>query len=151
MQLSKLFAILLSVTIGAACTSEPEKATKAAKAALEKSLRDPSSAQYRDVQTYSEGVVCGEYNAKNSYGGYVGFKQFTYSKGAIDTAEKDSSWLCSNSPEKYSQAADRKRKADFNINAEECARAKAAAVGKAAPPGGMTKEQLRAKVACDEQ
>ena len=43
------------------------------------SMKDPSSAQFEDVQAvaYQDGkVVCGSVNAKNSYGGYVGFTPF---------------------------------------------------------------------------
>lgn len=50
-----------------------------AKKAIADSLKDPSSAQFRNVRIvkYGDGsVVCGEVNGKNSYGGYVGFKTF---------------------------------------------------------------------------
>jgi hypothetical protein len=49
-----------------------------AKKAVEVQLKDPSSVQWRDVEEYSEGVVCGEFNAKNSMGGYTGFKRFIF-------------------------------------------------------------------------
>ena len=43
------------------------------------SLKDPASAQYEDV-TYRKrrglNVLCGRVNAKNSFGGYTGFRQF---------------------------------------------------------------------------
>lgn len=42
-------------------------------------LKDPNSAQFRDVrivQTPAGRVVCGSINAKNTYGGYVGFTPF---------------------------------------------------------------------------
>ncbi len=43
-------------------------------------LKDPSSAQFRDLYTISRGmgddIICGEINAKNSYGAYVGFRKF---------------------------------------------------------------------------
>jgi hypothetical protein len=42
-------------------------------------LKDPASAQFRNVRVvdHAKGkVVCGEVNAKNSYGGYVGFTLF---------------------------------------------------------------------------
>ena len=45
-------------------------------------LKDPGSAQFRNVRLvqHPKGkVVCGEMNAKNSYGGYVGFKVFAAS------------------------------------------------------------------------
>ena len=47
---------------------------------IQRQLKDPESAQFRDVKvvinTLNEKAVCGEVNAKNSYGGYTGFKPF---------------------------------------------------------------------------
>ena len=40
------------------------------------SLKDPASVQFRGVKAYKSGAVCGEYNAKNGFGGYVGFARF---------------------------------------------------------------------------
>ena len=42
-------------------------------------MKDPSSVQFRRVEIKmfkGNRIVCGELNAKNSYGGYVGFKKF---------------------------------------------------------------------------
>jgi len=39
-------------------------------------LKDPASAQTRNERITKVGVLCGEVNAKNSMGGYVGFKKF---------------------------------------------------------------------------
>lgn len=41
-------------------------------------LRDPLSAQYRNIRPAPkhQNMVCGEMNAKNAYGGYVGFVPF---------------------------------------------------------------------------
>lgn len=40
-------------------------------------LKDPGSAEFRNVRPTADGLyLCGEVNAKNSYGGYVGFKKF---------------------------------------------------------------------------
>lgn len=50
-----------------------------AKNAIRERLRDPDSAQFRNVRFYSGGgtaVACGEVNAKNGFGGYTGYKQF---------------------------------------------------------------------------
>ncbi|MBB4287409.1 hypothetical protein [Roseospira goensis] len=50
-----------------------------AKEALVKKLRDPESVQWRNIRIvdYAEGrLVCGEYNARNAFGGYVGFQPF---------------------------------------------------------------------------
>lgn len=49
------------------------------KSAVANMLKDPGSAQFRNVRLvpYGQGsVICGEVNGKNSYGGYVGFKAF---------------------------------------------------------------------------
>jgi hypothetical protein len=40
------------------------------------SLKDPNSAEFKDVRWVAGKALCGQVNAKNSYGGYVGFKFF---------------------------------------------------------------------------
>lgn len=65
-------------------------AIASAKKAVARSLKDPGSAQFRNVRVvpYGEGsVICGEVNGKNSYGGYVGFKSFV---SGINFAEIES-------------------------------------------------------------
>jgi hypothetical protein len=50
---------------------------KASKSVIEKILKDPASVQWRNEKLASNGqTLCGEVNAKNSMGGYVGFKHF---------------------------------------------------------------------------
>ncbi|WP_252108847.1 MULTISPECIES: hypothetical protein [unclassified Halomonas] len=57
--------------------------------AVSRDLKDPSSAQFRDifgVQQLRGGdrvTVCGSVNAKNAYGGYVGYKPFSYTDGSV--------------------------------------------------------------------
>ena len=41
-------------------------------------LVDPESAQFSELRLTRDGSVCGLINAKNSFGGYVGFKPFYY-------------------------------------------------------------------------
>ncbi len=56
-----------------------EKTIAAAQVAAKKDLKDPDSARFQNLRIaeYDGGnVVCGEINAKNSYGGYVGYKRF---------------------------------------------------------------------------
>jgi hypothetical protein len=65
-------SILLALS---GCDVGPEGEARKAVAA---SLTDPSSVQFQNVTSYSENVVCGEFNAKNRMGGYVGFKPFVY-------------------------------------------------------------------------
>lgn len=53
-----------------------------AMASITKKLKDPGSAQFRNVEMrLFEGkpIICGEVNAKNSYGGYTGFTRFVAS------------------------------------------------------------------------
>lgn len=74
--------ILLSMTLTMlpatpSAASHDAREIANAKAAIEDTLKDPASVIYRDVRYYeSSRNVCGEYNAKNGYGGYVGFKLF---------------------------------------------------------------------------
>jgi hypothetical protein len=52
--------------------------------AIVEKLKDPDSAKFRnirlvdgrDAKTPGEGIYCGEVNAKNEFGGYVGFMPF---------------------------------------------------------------------------
>lgn len=49
-------------------------------------LKDPQSAQFRNVRPSTDGLyLCGEVNSKNSYGGYPGFRKF-YSLWQMNTA-----------------------------------------------------------------
>ena len=57
----------------------PQQIVEKGKKTIADILKDPESAQFRKVRLvqYLDGaVVCGEINAKNSYGGYVGFSDF---------------------------------------------------------------------------
>ena len=61
--------------------------------AIARDLKDPFSVRYRDVflsKSPRGDIICGELNAKNSYGAYSGFKRF-YSNGttkSLDDSEK---------------------------------------------------------------
>lgn len=65
-------------------TSKPVQISASDKAivseGISRSMRDPSSAQFRDWQAYllSNGhrAVCVQVNGKNGFGGYVGFTQY---------------------------------------------------------------------------
>lgn len=49
------------------------------KDAVRAKLKDPDSADFRDVNFYAGGgtpVACGEVNAKNGFGGYTGYEPF---------------------------------------------------------------------------
>ena len=53
-----------------------------AKAAVAASLRDPASAEFRNIKTGTS-ATCGEVNGKNAFGSYVGFKPFVYADGIV--------------------------------------------------------------------
>ncbi|NBX02899.1 MAG: hypothetical protein EBR02_02295 [Alphaproteobacteria bacterium] len=57
-----------------------EEAIKA-KESVKLALKDPESAQFRNLKLDIFGDVCGEVNARNSFGGYTGFKVFQIIKG----------------------------------------------------------------------
>ena len=61
------------------------------------SLKDPESARFRRVFVSPHGrAVCGEINAKNSMGGYVGFRRFIVIKGRIGIEEDNTAFVESN-------------------------------------------------------
>lgn len=75
------FGLLLTAYFPATAAPPPKLDEKLLRAAFEKTLKDSESARFRNIQ-YQETEVpggwtmCGEFNAKNSYGGYVGFQPF---------------------------------------------------------------------------
>jgi len=78
-----LVLLALAVPTTAFSATPPSKASKdfdAAKVLVVKSfvanrLKDPDAAKFRGVKVKWD-TVCGEVNAKNSYGGYVGYRRF---------------------------------------------------------------------------
>ena len=72
-------AILLALT--ATTSFANQNAINTIKSTIKSTLKDPDSAIFKDVKivTNSKGEksICGSYNAKNSYGGYVGYKGFS--------------------------------------------------------------------------
>lgn len=57
------------------CSPNQSSALQSAQARVKSELKDPESAQFQNLEEYGS-IVCGEVNAKNSYGGYSGFKPF---------------------------------------------------------------------------
>lgn len=82
-------ALAILCTLGA-CVAATDVPTQSAtppgalvtqtQAQITAQLRDPLSAQWRGIRGYTtafgDQIICGEINAKNAFGGYVGFKQF---------------------------------------------------------------------------
>jgi hypothetical protein len=76
--------VVFALTTEATALAATKDATKEIRSRFSYILKDPASLQLQ-VVTSKPGVICGRYNAKNSYGGYVGFKNFTYQSGTLYT------------------------------------------------------------------
>lgn len=59
-----------------------------AREAVKNNLKDPESAQFRN-ETIIGTSACGEVNAKNSYGGYVGFKRYLFASNGAAAIDGD--------------------------------------------------------------
>lgn len=70
-----LLAPVLSA-VAAPNRAGPNAVKKEALAALADKLTDPDSARFKGAFVDKSGAVCGEFNAKNKVGGYVGFRRF---------------------------------------------------------------------------
>lgn len=81
-----MLLVLLCVSLSSAAPADngAQAAIEKGQAAITRQLTDPESAQFRSVTASQRGdkwIVCGEVNAKNQFGGYVGFKRFYVSDG----------------------------------------------------------------------
>ncbi|WP_368083170.1 hypothetical protein [Klebsiella michiganensis] len=82
--MKKLVVLALSILILAGCKPSDEKAKEIAQREISSVMKDPESVKFRNVKyikgnddnDYVNGTVCGEYNAKNGYGAYTGYKPF---------------------------------------------------------------------------
>jgi hypothetical protein len=64
-------------------TAEAEKLVESTKKVISDRFKDPEATQYRNIVVFGKDallptVVCGELNAKNSFGAYTGFIRFTF-------------------------------------------------------------------------
>jgi|JRYL01.1.fsa_nt_gb hypothetical protein len=79
--MSKIIVAVLLIATPVACFAQSQAESEAIDTAKERilaNLKDPDSVKFRNVKAFENGAVCGEYNARNSYGGYVGYKHFGY-------------------------------------------------------------------------
>jgi len=73
----KSLLLVVLLVAGASHAQSPDQAISDAKAAIAMKMKDPESARFAGVVVSPKGsTVCGWVNAKNSYGGYVGYKPF---------------------------------------------------------------------------
>lgn len=79
-----LLALVIPLVL-AGCKPGEEKAISLAKSEVAANLKDPGSAQFRNVKVskmtdaedgHVVAVVCGEINGKNGFGAYAGFHPF---------------------------------------------------------------------------
>lgn len=82
-----LLACLASITTFTLAKNNESAFAKEAMTAVKNQMKDPDSTQFRNLReiknTVNDTVLCGELNAKNSYGGYVGYTSFSYSREGI--------------------------------------------------------------------
>ena len=96
---SRIAAVVFCLVMSPACQKEvtESRETKEAndriiqqlKSSLEQRFKDPGSVQYRNLSVRQIGqlpVLCGEVNAKNSFGGYIGYKPFIAGRGTFFTS-----------------------------------------------------------------
>ncbi len=87
--------LVLSAVLLLGCQSEEEKAQKAAELreiklnraaadAVRRTLKDPSSAEFRNQRG-----LCGEVNARNSFGAFGGFRRFVVISESMVMTEAD--------------------------------------------------------------
>ena len=75
----------------AACSGDNAK-INAAQEVVSSALKDPESAQFRNVVVLASGTVCGEVNGKNSMGGYTGFTGFYSLEGSDLSDPEKNKW-----------------------------------------------------------
>lgn len=76
-----VLCVLSFVALTAFAAGKPPKVNESELRKEFKSLKDQESAKFRNIkfapaEAEDSWMMCGEYNAKNSYGGYAGFSRF---------------------------------------------------------------------------
>ncbi|MDV2901775.1 hypothetical protein R0H17_09050 [Phytobacter diazotrophicus] len=75
----KYSLIILSTIFLSACKPSDSEMIKLGESLVKQSLKDPDSAKFNSYyRSFGDGVgyICGTVNAKNSYGGYVGDRNY---------------------------------------------------------------------------
>jgi hypothetical protein len=77
--------ILVASTMLLSCSPDPkEQVVSQAEMKVKAMLKDPDSAEFSDMHLWGDekiGIVCGRVNAKNSFGGYIGYQRFYWHVG----------------------------------------------------------------------
>ena len=77
-----LFTVLLAYGAWNRLSEGGDMLGSVAKEMVASNLRDPSSAEFRNILAGSD-ATCGEVNAKNAFGAYAGFKHFVLVDGKV--------------------------------------------------------------------
>jgi hypothetical protein len=77
-----VFVVAVAATGAVVAAPKENPLIPIVKSALVRALKDPESARFRDVYIKWD-TVCGHFNAKNSNGGYVGFRRFYAIDGEV--------------------------------------------------------------------
>lgn len=90
MKIAGFAAVLLAIALAACAEADHSAVIGKAQAEIASQLKDPSSAQFRNVKAGKTDkgfdIVCGEVNARNGFGGYVGFTPFIWREGTYGGA-----------------------------------------------------------------
>lgn len=96
--LGLLFALMMVGAQGAPKAKPTSKAKpdpiEQAHARVRDVMKDPESARFKDDFMGKDGAVCGFVNAKNSYGGYGGFRRYIVwsDRTMIESSDADEGW-----------------------------------------------------------
>lgn len=77
-------AVLALIAGGAFFALKEPALVSEAKAAVRAMMKDPDSVEFRGAKIIYGDQVCGEFNAKNSYGAYTGFQPFYYKGSKVE-------------------------------------------------------------------
>lgn len=91
MEVTRLKIFVFFTIALSGCSSEPEIGSEAyylleARNEVAAKLKDPLSAQFKNLKVTQKGAVCGKVNGKNSFGAYTGFQDFVYLPVVSDAA-----------------------------------------------------------------
>jgi len=104
-----MLSLTVALAIAGATNSHAADFAASGKSAVLHDLKDARSAMFRN--TFVNGSsFCGEVNARNSYGGYVGYQRFIAVAGASAINVADSMWREYCWPKKKFQAYQEKQK-----------------------------------------
>ena len=125
----RCLAVLLSLGfVLSACAFVPTAQVAVTRAAIPQSLvtqaqgdlrnmmKDPESAKFRNAVTYrsalGDQIICGEYDARNGFGGYSGYETYYYRFRAGALLFK---WIDSNGSEYFKPAGEACRQATAGV------------------------------------